>query len=78
MNTEKANEPISAFQELGGRYLLSTFAALLTVALALMFVPRQVFQSESLIGLSNVIATHWPKLEADRLSLNRINPSFSE
>ena len=78
MNTAKADQPISAFQALAGRYMLSTFAALFAVALVLSFVPRQVFQSESLMGLSNLITAHWPKLEADRLSLQRINPGFAD
>ena len=78
MNTAKADQPISAFQALALRYLIATMTALFAVALALAFVPRQVFQGESLMGLSNLITAHWPKLETDRLSLQRINPGFAD
>ena len=77
MNTAKADQPISAFQALGLRYLYATMAALFAVALALAFVLRQAFQSESLMGISNLITAHWPKLDADRQSLLRINGGFS-
>lgn len=78
VNTATTNQPISAFQALGLRYLYATMAALFAVAFALAFVPRQVFQSESLIELSSLITAYWPKLEADRMSLQKANPGFAD
>lgn len=78
VNTATTNQPISAFQALAQRYLIATMAALFAVAFALAFVPRQVFQSESLIELSSLITAYWPKLEADRMSLQKANPGFAD
>jgi hypothetical protein len=78
MSTATASEPMSAFQALGWQYMKATLLALSGLALVLAFVPRQVFQGELLVNVSQLITAHRPKLAADRVSLQRINPVFVE
>lgn len=70
--------PLVRDMRIGVIHMVITASLLLLLAVSLSVLPRTLFQSGLLLDATNLIIAYWPKLNADRMSLLKLNPTYAE